>query len=292
MTDLLITGAAGFVGHNLLRLLGHRMSVVPTDWRAATPDGPNVPVATMDIRDAEQVRAVLGRFQPRAVIHAAGDKDVRHCQEHPEEAFRTNAEGTRNVARACRELGAHLLYVSTDLVFDCVQGGYGEDDTPKPTLVYGQTKRRGEEIALEECPGAAVCRSGGIYGRRSPLLGWLRRELEAGRRVEAFTDVFNTPTYVGSLADMFDVVVRGRLPGIFHTVGGERVSRYGFFRAFAEAFALDAALLVPEAAGPRRDQMLLQADASLCCRRTIAALGVAALSAADGLSRLRDEGGA
>jgi dTDP-4-dehydrorhamnose reductase len=291
MVDVLITGGAGFVGHNLARLLRARTSVVAADWRTTMPEGVGVPSVSMDVRDADAVRAVLAQARPRTVIHAAGNKNVRDCEEHPEEAFLTNAIGTRNVARACRELGSHLVYLSTDLVFESEHGGYVETDIPRPTLAYGRTKRQGEEFAVEECPGAAVCRSGGIYGRRSPLLGWLEGELRGGRRVEAFTDVSNTPTYVGSLADMMEVIARGCLAGVFHTVGGERVSRYGFFRAFAETFSLDASLLVPVAAGPRREQMLLQADASLCCRSTTAALGVPALTLSEGLGRLRDEGG-
>jgi len=291
MVDLLITGGAGFVGGNLARLLAPRMVTVVADWQTPPPADLEVPSVEMDVRDFERVRAVLAQVRPRTVIHAAGNKNVRDCERRPEEAFRTNATGTRNVARACRDVGAHLLYLSTDLVFDCQRGDYGEDDVPHPTLAYGATKLQGELFALEECPDAAVCRSGGIYGPRSPLLAWLRGELIARRNVEAFTDVCNSPTYVGSLAEMMEAVARRRLGGVFHMVGRERTSRYDFFRAFAETFDLDASLLSAVAAGPRRHEMLLQPDASLRCARTNAALAIGALSAREGLGRLRANGG-
>jgi dTDP-4-dehydrorhamnose reductase len=291
MVDLLITGGAGFVGQNLTRFFASRMAVVAADWKTPLPPDLGTTAVEMDVRDAGRVRAVLEQVRPRAVIHAAGNKNVRDCEQHPEEAFRTNATGTRNVARACREVGAHLLYLSTDLVFDCQQGGYEEHDIPHPTLVYGETKRQGEIFAFEECPEAAVCRSGGIYGRRSPLLAWLGAQLAAGRTVEGFTDVFNSPTYVGSLADMMQAVVLRRLSGVFHMVGSVRTSRYDFFRTFAETFDLDAALLSAVAAGARRHEMLLLPDASLRCRRTTAALGIEPASPWDGLTRLRHEGG-
>jgi dTDP-4-dehydrorhamnose reductase len=291
MVELLITGGAGFVGQNLVRLLAPRMATVAADWDTPLPAELGVPSVDMDVRDLDRVRTVLDRFRPGAVVHAAGNKNVRDCEERPEEAFRTNAGGTRNVARACCEIGAHLLYLSTDLVFDCERGGYTEEDVPRPALVYGETKRQGEVFAREECPGAAVCRSGGIYGRRSPLLAWLRGELVAQRTVEAFTDVCNTPTYVGSLADMLEAVARRRLGGVFHTVGAERTSRYDFFRAFAETFALDASLVAAVAAGGKRREMLLQPDASLRSERTAATLGIAALSVREGLRRMREQGG-
>jgi dTDP-4-dehydrorhamnose reductase len=288
---LLITGGSGFVGHNLANFFAPRVPVATTYLRQ-----PVVPASTaqsfqLDISDAEAVFSTFERVVPKVVIHAAGNKNIRFCEDHPDEAYRINALGTRNVARACRNIGASMIYVSTDLVFSCVEGNYKEDDLPQPTLAYGKSKLQGERFALEELEDVAVCRSGGIYGQGSPLLSWLSAEIAAGRSVECFVDVFNTPTYVENLAEMLEAVIRKRLVGVFHTAGRERVSRFEFFRSYAGAFGLDVDLLSPVSVGGQQERLLLQPDSSLSVEQTSRRLGVACNSVMEGFTRLKARGG-
>ncbi|MCA1628891.1 MAG: SDR family oxidoreductase [Acidobacteria bacterium] len=288
---LLITGGSGFVGQNLAGYFGPRRQTVATYLTHAPVDTASAQSVRLDVRDAEAVFSVFERVLPEVVIHAAGNKNLVFCEEHPDEAHRINALGTRNVARACREFGASMIYLSTDLVFGCVEGGYREDDVPRPALAYGRSKLEGERLALEELNDLAVCRSGGIFGRDSPLLKWLSAEVEAGRSVECFVDVFNTPTYVENLAEMMDAVIRKRLVGVYHTVGRERVSRFEFFRSYADTFGLDASLLSPVSSAGLKEKLLLQPDASLSAERTAERLGVAFNSVAEGFVRLKASGG-
>ena len=202
MAPLLITGGSGFVGRNLARFFAPRWPVVTTYFGQPAAFDSTAQSFHLDVRDAGAVLSIFGRVAPEVVIHTAGNKNVRFCEENPEEAYRINALGTRNVARACRSFGASMIYLSTDLVFSCTKGGYKEDELPQPTLVYGKSKLEGERFALRELESVAVCRSGGIYGKGSPLLNWLSAEIDAGRSVECFVDVFNTPTYVENLAEM------------------------------------------------------------------------------------------
>ena len=293
MTKLLITGGSGFVGQNLAEFFAPRCPVVTT-YLSHPPAAlaSNAQSVRLDVRDAEETLAVVGRVSPDVLIHAAGNKDVRFCEEHPEEAYRVNAEGARNVARACRVAGARMVYLSTDLVFAGVEGNYKEGDAARPASVYGKSKLEGERLALEELgDGAAVCRSGGIYGRRSPLLSWLAAELGAGRVVECFVDVFNTPTYAENLAEMLEAVIAKRLAGVFHTAGRERVSRFDFFRSYARAFGLDLGLLSPASREGRAAGAFLQPDASLSTEQTSLKLGVKFDSVDEGFARLKARGG-
>lgn len=291
METLLITGGGGFVGRSLAKFFAPRWAVVTTHL-TSTPDAASAaPSFEMDVTDAASVFSVFERARPSVVIHAAGNKNVRFCEDHPEEAHRVNAEGTRGVARACREFGARLLYLSTDLVFGGTRGNYREDELPRPALVYGESKLEGERYALEACGETAVCRSGGIYGPGSPLLSWLAAELEAGRSVECFEDVFNTPTYVENLAEMLEAIMKGRLTGVFHTAGRERVSRHEFFRAYTETFGLDSKLLAPASAEGSRERLLLQPDSSLSVEQTSERLGVTPDSVREGFRRLQMRGG-
>lgn len=293
LSKILVTGGSGFVGSNLSRFFANRKSVVATylSKPIASDLLPSIQSAQLDIRDANAVLSTFEELLPAVVIHTAGNKNVKYCETHPDEAYETNALGTRNIARACRNIGAHLIYISTDLVFSCTDGGYQETETPYPQLVYGKTKLQGEKFALNELEQVAICRSGGIYGKGSPLLQWLTGQLQTGQVVECFTDVLNTPTYTENLAEMVEVIMQRDLKGIFHTVGRERVSRFQFFQTYAKICGLETSLLSPSQAGDRKTQMLLQADASLSIERTSATLGIEFNSVAEGVGRLKQAGG-
>lgn len=291
MNTLLITGGSGFVGKNLANLFAPHYSVVTTYFQHPTDPDSGTQSFRLDVTDAAEVFSIFERVRPEVVIHAAGNKNVRFCEDHPDEAYRTNAQGTHNVARACRNLGARMIYLSTDLVFSCEKGNYKEDELPQPTLAYGRSKLQGERFALEELKDVAVCRSGGIYGKCSPLLSWLSGEIDAGRTVDCFVDIFNTPTYLENLAEMMDVIIRKRLNGVFHTVGRERVSRFEFFKSYARAFGLDESLLSPISIAGMTESLFLQPDSSLSVAQTSKRLAIAFNSIAEGFTRLKARGG-
>ena len=287
---LLITGGSGFVGQNLARYFGPRRQTVTTYFTHPPKPSPERSIQ-LDIRDAEAVFTLLDRERPEAVIHAAGNKNLKVCEDQPDEAFRVNASGTQNVARACHRVGAKLIYLSTDLVFSCTKGNYKETGVPKPTLAYGKSKFLGEKLALDELDNVAVCRSGGIYGKGSPLLQWFAGEIEAGKTVECFIDVFNTPTYADNLGEMMEALLEQKLTGIFHTVGRERVSRFEFFRTYAETLGLDVNLLSPVSFKGLKDTLLLQPDSSLAIAETSRKLRLTFNSVGEGFTRLQESGG-
>ncbi|MEO7971053.1 MAG: SDR family oxidoreductase [bacterium] len=287
---LLITGGSGFVGQNLARYFGPRRRTVTT-YFTHPPSASAERSIQLDIRDANTVFSAFDRERPEVVIHAAGNKNLKLCEDNPDEAYQVNAAGTQNVARACRRVGARLIYLSTDLVFSCVEGNYKESDLPEPALAYGRSKLLGESFALAESDQVAVCRSGGIYGKGSPLLKWFVSEIEAGKTVECFTDVFNTPTYVDNLGEMMETILEQHLAGVFHTVGRERVSRFEFFRAYAETLGLNASLLTPVSFKGLKDTLLLQADSSLAIAETAKKLRLTFNSVSEGFRRLQESGG-
>lgn len=291
MNNLLITGGSGFVGKNLATFFAPHCSVATTYFQHPTDPDSAGHSFRLDVTDPKQVVSLFERVKPDAVIHAAGNKDVRFCEDHPRDAHRINAEGTQNIARACHDFGASMIYLSTDLVFDCTSGDYKEDELPQPTLAYGRSKLEGERFALQELKDVAICRSGGIYGKGSPLLSWLSAELEGGRAVDCFVDVFNSPTYVENLAEMMMVILRKGLTGVFHTVGRERVSRFEFFQSYAGTFGLDGGLLSPVSIASIKDKLFLQPDSSLSMDHTSKRLDVAFNSIAEGFTRLKVRGG-
>jgi dTDP-4-dehydrorhamnose reductase len=287
--NIFITGGSGFVGRNLVRYFAARNRVTFSYLRSTPPQDltVNADKVRLDIRNADHVVDLLKQTQPAAVIHVAGNKNVKECERRPEEAFAVNAAGPQNIARACREVGAQMVYLSTDLVFESTSGGYRETDRPRPNSAYGRTKFAGEELAAAELDDFAVCRSGGLYGFESPLLLWLAEELKAQRPVECLTNVWNTPTYVENLAEMIGVILRRRLTGTFHTVGSEVVNRFQFFSAFAAAFDLNARALLPVESEQLMQDLLLHPNSALDSTWTTTTLGVKSLSVNEGMTELR-----
>ena len=290
MYKLLITGGSGFVGHNLAQYFIPRWPTVVT--YLSHPTRSAAKSFQLDIRDPDAVFALFDEVEPTVVIHAAGNKDTRFCENQPAEAYRVNAEGTQNIARACRKAEAKLIYLSTDLVFSCDRGNYKEDDLPQPRLAYGKSKFQGEQFAMAELDKVAVCRSGGIFGKGSPLLKWFSAEIEARKTIECFVDVFNTPTYVENLAEMIEAVIVKQLIGIFHTVGRARVSRFDYFHAYARTFDLDTSLLAPLSISNVKEKLFLQSDSSLSSEQTAARLGMTFNTVTEGFARLKASGGA
>jgi dTDP-4-dehydrorhamnose reductase len=233
------------------------------------------------------VQQAIEKSRPDAVIHLAGNKNVKFCEANPEIAFAINALGVGNVARSSQSVGAHFVYLSTDLVFDCSRGNYDEASRTEPSSVYGKTKLAGEQFARQEHEAAAICRSGGIYGRHSPLLKWAADELRAGRQLSCLTNVKNTPTFVDNLAEMIEVILQRRLAGTFHTAGATVANRFDFFKAFAEAFELDASLLKPVESETMMKELFLFPNACLDCEKTTSLLGVRGLPLQDGMKALR-----
>ncbi len=262
MARVMIIGGSGFVGRNLSRCFSLRHDVLVTRHTGRPPDSACLSVE-LNLLDPESIRSAVRAQTPDFVINAAGNKNVRFCEDNPAAAMAINAEATERIAAACAEQNVPLAHISTDLVFDGDRGDYLEDEIPEPSTVYGRSKLEGERSALRVNPDCLIVRTGGVYGLDSPLLDWLRGELNAGKSVECFEDVRNTPTFADNLAEIIAAASERRLTGAIQAVGRRSYSRHQLFVAFAREFALNEALLVPVDAGIRRKEMLLAADSSL-----------------------------
>lgn len=289
MSRLLITGGTGFVGSNLASHLKFRNHVSIASRRPPKEESQIIWNA-LDVTDAKNTLQTFQQIRPDIIIHCAGIKDVRFCEQHPGAAHALNATGTQNVAAASKSIGAKLIYVSTDLVFPCEKGNYLETDMPGSPTTYGRTKYLGELLAMQEISNLAICRSGGVYGQNSPLLHWLEKKIRKGEEVECFLDVHNSPTFAENLGEMVEAIIQKDLTGIFHTVGRKRVNRFEFFTLFAQLFDLDFSLLKPSTLGDRRKQLLLMPDSSLNFKSSLERLGVDFVSPAEGFLKLKASG--
>lgn len=235
MARVLVTGAAGQLGCELIPAFsGHEVTGL------ARQD--------LDVGDYGQVMEVFFELKPEVVVNAAAYTDVDGCEARAEEAFRVNALGAQNVALGCREVGAFMVHVSTDYVFDGTsRRPYREHDRPNPLSVYGASKLAGEEMAREVLPGrVAVVRTSWVYGVKGR--NFVRTILRlAGEReeLEVVNDQVGSPTFARDLARALRAVAAARRPGLFHYAGSGSCSWFEFAREVFRLAGLDPSRVRP-----------------------------------------------
>jgi len=252
MPVVLITGAAGFLGSQVASIARQRgYDVIATDLtRSQRKD---LAWDRMDTTSPEQVRTVMTRSHPDAVIHCAALADVKYCEENKERARQVNVVGTRNLASMCRELGSKLIYVSTDQVFRgsiTPDRKYSEVDAPDPVNYYGRSKLEGEITIREELENYVVARTANLYGyglgvsQETGVALDIITKLKSGNKVEARSDFYQTPTSAHDYGNILIDMSEKPLTGVYHVAGGDLVSRLQYAYKIAEFFRLDKNLVV------------------------------------------------
>ncbi len=250
---VLVTGAGGQLGRDLVSVLSGGRPAGGTGlswWSSAAPHrGVEVVGATHEELPVENRQAVASAFEglrPEVVIHAAAFTAVDACEGDPDRAFAVNALGTRHVAEWCGRLGAHLLYVSTDYVFDgSADRPYNEWDVPDPRSVYGRSKWAGER----ECPPpATIVRTSWLWSTHGRnIVDTALRLAHEQRTLRFVDDQRGCPTFTADLAAAVAALALDRRPGVHHVTNQGATTWFGFVRAVVELAGLDPARVEPVA---------------------------------------------
>ena len=247
MAKLLITGASGLLGANLvLGAVGrHEITAICHNNLIHLDD---VEVISADLTNRETTHAVIADSAPDWVIHCAAETNVDHCEQDPERAFLFNRDMPRWVAQATRKAGGRIIHISTDAVFDGSRSGYREADSPLPTSVYGQSKLEGEKAVLEEDPQAIIVRTN-FYGwnaqDKNSLAEWFLSKLELRQPCRGFSDVYVKLLLVNDLVDLLLRMMESECEGIYHVLGRDCVSKHDFGLHLARTFHLEPDLIEP-----------------------------------------------
>lgn len=230
MLKIWIAGSAGQIGTAINEVLDPlEMEVFNTDKDE------------LDITQTDEVLSFGEINRPDVIINCAGITDMELCEKEPELAYRVNALGARNLSIVARKIGAKIVQISTDDVFDGKKNTpYSEFDDTNPKTVYGRSKRAGENYVREFTHKHFVIRSSWIFGHGDNFVTYVLRKAESGELIEAAIDETGCPTSAKDLARIILYLVTTNEYGTYHATCKGLCSRYDFAREILSLAGLHA----------------------------------------------------
>ena len=268
MKRILVTGANGLLGQHLTQLFSEE----PKYEILFTSDQPSfylnprplLDYTQLDITSKGDVKSLVMSFHPDVIVNAAAMTNVDACESQRELAWKINVHGVENLVDVARMIGAKIIHVSTDYVFDGLRGPYGEDDRPNPVNYYGKTKLASENVLRTGDVHFAIARTIVLYGTgknvKQNFALFVINALKEGKPIRAATDQVSNPTHVHDLAFGILRIVEQDAEGIYHLSGSERLSRHEFAHRVAHVFGFDPDLIT----GVKSEELHQAARRPLC----------------------------
>jgi len=242
----LVTGAAGLVGSQIIKDLVQQDHTVFSCYHDEKPLY-GTPVL-LDLAEKDKIIQTLQETNPDRIIHLAAITNVDLCETEKELATLINTKATEILAKQAAKQKVFFLYVSTDYVFDGVNGMKKEYDSPNPLGFYGQSKLNGESVLNKLASSWCIARIStpfGIHYKKKSFPLWVKENLETTKEIPVLIDQFTSPTYVPNLSKMLIEVGTRQISGILHLSGATRISRYNFAELVADKLGLNKKLLIP-----------------------------------------------
>ena len=250
MSRVAILGATGQLGSDLAKVLEKAggFEIVPLAHEQA------------DCTRNESIRTALQAVRPHVVVNCAAFVRVDDCEDLGHEAFAVNALGALNAARACAEMDASCVYISTDYVFDgAKQGSYVESDGACPINVYGASKLAGEFLVRQAAPRWLIFRVASLFGRSGArgkggnFVETILTKARTGEPLRVVSDIQISPTYTRDAARVLGELLRNETTGVIHCANSGNCTWHEFAKAALDLCRLDVQVeAVPSAAYPTR----------------------------------------
>ncbi len=242
----LVTGSAGLVGSQVVKDLVEQNHTVYSCYHNEKPlHGIRV---SLDLTDKEKIIQTIQETNPDRIIHLAAMTNVDLCETEKDLATQINTKATEILAKQAAKQNIFFLYISTDYVFDGINGMKKEDDLANPLGFYGKSKLEGE-ISLNKLASAwCIARISSPFGthpkkKNFPL--WIKKSLETKKEIPVLVDQFTTPTFVPNLSKMLIEITTKQIAGTLHVSGASRISRYDLAVLVADKLNLDKKFLIP-----------------------------------------------
>lgn len=252
MKSILITGSNGLLGQKLLRLLTDN-----NEYRViATSRGENrvseikgFEYRSLDICNEAEVLTLINEVKPNYIINTAAMTNVDQCEDDKEECWDLNVNAVKYLTKAAEQTGAFLLHLSTDFIFDGLDGPYTEEGCePNPVSYYGESKLAAEQVLVDSSVDWAIARTILVYGitekmSRSNIILWVKNSLEEGKKLTIVDDQWRSPTLAEDLAMGCYLIIKNDAKGVFNISGKDVLTPYEMAMQTVEYFKLDASLI-------------------------------------------------
>ncbi len=251
--NVCITGASGLLGRACVRAFSDTGPLTCAWSRAKAGD------LKLDLTDHTAVLAAMEKHRPELIIHTAAERRPDICENDVEQTRALNVEATRNLVEVAERIGAVLVYISTDYVFDGTQPPYAVDAECKPLNTYGKSKRAGEKAVLAASSRNVVLRVPILYGKVETLaesgIALLLHDLQTPTPKSINHWAIRYPTLVDDVAQTLRgwssrLLTHSECSGIYHMSGSEALTRYEMACAMAEELGFDPSHLAPDPAAP------------------------------------------
>ncbi len=252
----MITGSNGLLGQKLV----YRLLNEPDVEVIATSKGPNRLIKQdgyiyqpLDITDAKAIETVVSQYHPDVVINTAAMTNVDACETQVEQCHKMNVDAVKYIVDALKKQpnNPQLIHLSTDFIFDGLNGPYRETDIPyPPKSVYSESKFVSEKVVKESGIQWTIIRTVLVYGvvdnmSRSNIVLWAKDSLSNGKKINVVDDQFRTPTLAEDLAEGCTLAALKGATGIYHISGRNFMSILEMVQIIADFWHLDKSLITP-----------------------------------------------
>lgn len=248
MEKLILIGASGLLGNKICQLSRYKYETYGT---YATHKPKLSKTFRLNVTEMKGISKLLRDIKPDVVIDTHALSNVDYCELHPEDAWRINVEGTKNVAESCKINGCKYIFVSTDYVYDGYKTTtYSEKDKPHSINYYGKTKLIAEKVIEALDMDYIIARTAVLFGvsdsfGKLPFPNWVIQQLKLKNKIKVVIDQYSNPTLIDSLAEfLLSLYERDRF-GVFNTSGKDNISRFEFSKMLAKEFGFDEKLIEP-----------------------------------------------
>ena len=239
--NIFLIGSSGFLGSNILHNCPNSISITGSHFQNIQNFS-----LELDVRNKNKMKSII-TSKYDVVIHC-GSLRINKCENDPKLAYSINVDGTKNLVEICKQNDLHLIYISSDAIFDGTENLNNEDTIPKPLGIFGKTKVESESIIRENLENYSILRTSNLFGwdtKQQNFAQWIVSELSQNKSIKVISDQIISPSYCPNIAKLVLESASKKINGTFHVSGKESITREQFARKIAQTFNLNEKLLIP-----------------------------------------------
>ena len=288
---IMITGANGMLGEECVRNLSEKHEVFACDLHDTLQYDGSVDYAPLNVMDSQEVYRIIKEVQPELVVNCAAYTNVDGSERDHKTAWAINAGGVRYLIDEMSKIGARLIQISTDYVFDGTEGPYTEDAEVNPINYYGQSKLDAEKIIRDSEIPATIIRTNVLYGnttlQKASFVRWVVEKLSHFESISVVNDQFGNPTWSFGLAEAIARVIETDTTGLYHYGGKDYINRFEFALKIAQVHDLDPMLIRKTSTRALNQIAPRPYKAGLVCKKIVNELNVKLYSINESLNHMK-----